>query len=384
MFDRDRRSRCLLAFSVVLLLLSLPAAARAGGPCNAGVIAASGDDGIGGTGIGGTEPGDDQEGIGGTGFGGDEDGVGGTGVLGTITGFGSVCVNGLEIHYAPDVSVSAGWSPAIADDLAAGQVVWIVAAKREGRLVADSIAVVTELVGRVSTVDAERRVLRVAGESIDVLADAVIFGVPAGELQPALRKKVAVSGLRRANGRIAASRIDRALVYSRANPLRISDMLSENRDLHWLAIEGFLGEQRPGKRFRLGDLEVDAAAAGGQARATEDRVWVRGVLDGSVLRAGRIVSQPGTAGPGDEVVPLPDAGVRRPDVKPEPPRARDVEPRPTPDVTPAPQARPEVTAPDVFEAPVLPDFPIEPTIPDMRDIPIDPGRIDVYDGMRNR
>jgi hypothetical protein len=380
MFDHGLRSARLLAFTAALAwLFLLPSAARGDGACAAGVFAMGGEDGIGGTGLGG-----DEDGIGGTGFGGDEDGIGGTGVLGTITGFGSVCVNGLEIHYAPDVAVSAGGRPANPEDLAPGQVVWIVAAKRERKLVADSITVVTALVGRVSAVDARRRTLEVAGESIDVLEEAVIFGVPGGELRPTVGSKVEVSGLRRANGRIAASRIDRALVISRATPLRVADLLRESPDLLWLSIEGYLGAQLPGVSFALGGLEIDASALSGEAVRPEDRVWVRGVLDGSVLRAEDIVTEPGATGAGDDVVPLPDTVVPSPVAKPGRSRPPNVAGDLTPVVGTDQTPKPEVLAPDVFEVPVRPELPIEIEIPTVREIPIDPGRIDVLDAAGGR
>jgi len=378
MFDRGLRASRLIASTAALSwLLLLPSAALAEGGC---AVVAGVEDGIGGTGFGG-----DEDGIGGTGFGGDEDGVGGTGVLGTITGFGSVCINGLEVHYSPDVPVSAGGRSATPEHLAPGQVVWIVASKRERKLVADSITVVTELVGRVSAVDTERRMLEVAGESIDVLESAVVFGVRGGELRLTVGNDVEVSGLRRPDGRIAASRIDRAKADSRAIPLRIADLLRESPDLHWLSIEGYLGAQLPGASFALGGIEIDASALKGEAREPEERVWVRGVLDGSLLRAERIVSEPGAAG---EVAPLPGMGARG--AKPGQPRPPDVERDLEPDVATDPKHRPEVLSPDVFEVPIQRELPIEPEIPEIpeipevEDIPVDLDRLDVFDGAIGR
>jgi hypothetical protein len=381
MFDRGlRASRLIAATAAMSWLLLLPSAAFAEGGC---AVVAGVEDGIGGTGLGG-----DEDGVGGTGLGGDEDGVGGTGVLGTITGFGSVCINGLEVHYRKDVPVSAGGRSATPEHLAPGQVVWIVASKRERKLVADSITVVTELVGRVSAVDSERRTLEVAGESIDVLEGAVVFGVRGGELRLTVGNDVEVSGLRRPDGRIAASRIDRAKTGSRAIPLRLADLLRESPDLHWLSIEGYLGAQLPGASFALGGIEIDASALKGEAREPEERVWVRGELDGSVLRAERIVPEPGAAGAAGEVAPLPGMGA--PGAKPGRPRPPDVERDLEPDVATDPKRRPEVLSPDVFEVPIQRELPIEPEIPEIpeipevEDIPIDLDRLDVFDGAIGR
>lgn len=281
-----------------LLALATPTLAAANDCLD--VASASGDeDGIGGTGILGDEDGiggtgvlGDEDGIGGTGLLGDEDGIGGTGVFGTVTGFASLCVNGLEVHFDPDVSVSRNGEPAGVESLALGQVVWVVADVRERRLVAESIQVLSALVGPVGSLDSERRILEVAGEVVEVRRDAVLFGEPAADLALEIGAWVEVSGLRRPNGSVVATRIDRAVGAQRSSRLHLDDLVRETDRLRWISVEGYLGALRPDATFGLSGLAVDTSALPGAAAAPKTRVWVSGALRGTTLRAERIVPPP--------------------------------------------------------------------------------------------
>lgn len=193
------------------------------------------DQGIGGTGI---RPGPDEEG---------DRGIGGTGVVGTIRGFGSIIVNDLRIAYPPDVPVTIDGRPARVGDLRVGHVVQSLVRSQaqpgEGGLSTAAIAVIHEVVGPVQ---------RVGADTLTVLGQTVATaGLPPEMPRPALGARVAVSGLRRPDGSIAASRIDPAgdapdLI---AGPVR----------------------RGPGGALRIGNLPLsglDPALAGGRAVAS--------------------------------------------------------------------------------------------------------------------
>ncbi|TNC11773.1 hypothetical protein FF100_18690 [Methylobacterium terricola] len=204
------------------------------------------DQGIGGTGI---RPGPDDEG---------DRGIGGTGVVGTIRGFGSIIVNDLRIAYPPEVPVTIDGRAARVEDLRVGQVVRALAQPGGGGLSTAGIAVIHEVVGPVQRVGADR--LTVLGQAV------ATAGMPPEMPRPRLGERVAVSGLRRPDGSIAASRIDPAgsapdLV---AGPVR----------------------RGPGGALRIGNLPLaglDPALAGGRAVA-------EGSLSGSRLAVTRAVS----------------------------------------------------------------------------------------------
>ncbi|MEH3144343.1 MAG: DUF5666 domain-containing protein [Methylobacterium frigidaeris] len=152
------------------------------------------DQGIGGTGIRpGSGSGSDPEG---------DRGIGGTGVVGTIRDFGSIVVNGLRIAYPPDAAVTIDGRPASVADLRLGQVVRVVAREGESGLTTARIAVEREVTGPVEAVGRGR--LRVLGQRV---ATAGMTGPAQGWR---IGDRVAVSGLRRPDGSIAASLIEPA------------------------------------------------------------------------------------------------------------------------------------------------------------------------------
>ncbi|MFQ5625373.1 MAG: DUF5666 domain-containing protein [Methyloligellaceae bacterium] len=155
--------------------------------------------GIGGTGqIAGAPPG-----IGGT---------GGTGIIGTVTGFGSVLVNGLEIDYAPDLPVAFKDRTLRPDALRIGQVVAIEAQGSGNRLRASRLSVRHEVAGPIERIDPVRRIAVVFGQRIEI-PEGVISAANGSRVVSihdlAAGDHIDVSGLRRANGVIAASRIDK-------------------------------------------------------------------------------------------------------------------------------------------------------------------------------
>ncbi|WP_298966896.1 DUF5666 domain-containing protein, partial [uncultured Methylobacterium sp.] len=150
------------------------------------------DQGIGGTGIR-PGPGQDPEG---------DRGIGGTGVVGTIRDFGSIVVNGLRIAYPADAAVTIDGRPASVAALRLGQVVRVVARQDGSGLATGRIAVEREVTGPVEAVARGR--LRVLGQRVTT---AGLIG-PAGTWR--VGDRVAVSGLRRPDGSIAASLIEPA------------------------------------------------------------------------------------------------------------------------------------------------------------------------------
>jgi hypothetical protein len=170
----------------------------------------SNDPGIGGTGY---QPGEGN-GIGGTGqpFG-RSPGIGGTGIIGTITGFGSILVNGFEVDYASDQSVSSDEGTSLHPDaLRVGQVVEVEADGDGQRVRARSIAVRHEVAGRIESIDRESGSLVVLGQTVS--ADKGIVADQKGPRSRSLSDlavgdSIDVSGLRRDDGVIVASRVDR-------------------------------------------------------------------------------------------------------------------------------------------------------------------------------
>jgi len=217
-------------FAIVVAVLCV-GDALAANPCLlaeggiSGTGAAPTGEGLGGTGIRSERRGGDDSGIGGTGAtqdllalragdpDEDESGIGGTGLVGTITGFGSICVNGIEVHYDSDTPVDRDGQPVGAADLALGQVVRVEAHGRGAEVRARRISVRNEVVGPVSAIDAARGEINVLGQTVKLPSQAVLHDrvrglrITASELHSG--DFVRVSGLRRGDGAIVASRVDR-------------------------------------------------------------------------------------------------------------------------------------------------------------------------------
>jgi len=184
--------------AVFLLLGLLAACAPLGGP--------EADRGIGGTG----QPGGPAQGaplatadrgIGGTGG---PAGSTGTGIVGVITGFGSIIVNGLEVDYDAATTVEIDGASATPAALRKGQVVVIDATGPTSALDARSVSVRHEVSGPVEAVSDGGTKVEVAGQNVAIEG-------PIGQ-GAALRPGawLAVSGLRRPDGSIEATRVDAA------------------------------------------------------------------------------------------------------------------------------------------------------------------------------
>ncbi|MGU3359770.1 DUF5666 domain-containing protein [Methylobacterium sp. M6A4_1b] len=151
------------------------------------------DQGIGGTGARPSPPpGDGPNGEG-------DRGLGGTGVIGTIRKFGSIIVNDLRITYPKDVQVRIDGRPATAGDLRIGHVVRVVALQADSTLSTSRIDVTSEVVGPVEAIRPGG--LTVLGQHV-ALPPAQRDGWTVGE-------RVAVSGLRRPDGVVVASLVER-------------------------------------------------------------------------------------------------------------------------------------------------------------------------------
>ncbi len=163
-------------------------------------IGGTGHDGIGGTGITAN-----QAGIGGTGHA--PEGIGGTGIVGIITGFGSVWVNGLEVQFDAKTAIESNNGVSGANDLAIGQLVVIEAKGENKNLSADRIAVLKAVTGEVTQTSANEIV--VLGQTVEITPETKVFVAgKATETQISTGEKVSISGLRKFDGKIVATRID--------------------------------------------------------------------------------------------------------------------------------------------------------------------------------
>ena len=127
-------------------------------------------------------------------------GIGGTGVIGTIRQFGSIVVNDLRIAYPPGVAVIIDGIAKSSAAMRIGHVVEVVAQGRREGLSTRRIVITSEVIGPVETVSAT--MITVLGQI--VLVDGHL---PQPPLHPG--EVVAVSGLRRLDGTIVASLIER-------------------------------------------------------------------------------------------------------------------------------------------------------------------------------
>jgi hypothetical protein len=122
-------------------------------------------------------------------------------VIGTIRKFGSIIVNDLRITYPPDVPVRIDGRSAAVGDLRIGHVVRVVALETGGTLGTRRIDVTSEVVGPVEAV--RKGGLTVLGQRV-ALPTTQREGWTVGD-------RVAVSGLRRPDGVVVASLVERRL-----------------------------------------------------------------------------------------------------------------------------------------------------------------------------
>ncbi len=185
-------------------------------------------------------------------------GIGGTVIVGVITGFASICLAGVEVALPPDTEITIDTQKADAVRLRAGQVAVVFAEPMpDGTLAAQRVAIRHEVIGRIDTVDAGE--LRVAGQLVILpleLSQSANF--PRG-------MSVAVSGIRRLDGTIVATRIDpapddrtHASGFARRDPngrlhLGAFELSGGPAEQGWLDIEG---------HYASGRLVADTVRAG--------------------------------------------------------------------------------------------------------------------------
>jgi hypothetical protein len=163
-------------------------------------------------------------------------GIGDTGIVGVITGFASICVNGIEVHYDDTVTVDVDGTAATIATLRAGQMVVIQADGSRPAAYARTISVRNELIGQIQSVMPGSATLTVAGQPV-----SVPVGIPgADRFGPG--DWVSVSGLRREDGVVVASRLATAAAG------------------RWM-VRGVVVRQ--GDVIRVGSLVLPEAVAGG-------------------------------------------------------------------------------------------------------------------------
>lgn len=226
-------------------------------------------------------------------------GIGGTGIIGVITGFGSVCLAGQEVALPSDVSVSIDQLPASPDILRAGQVAIVDAAGDPAGLRARRIVIRYEVVGAVDRVD--DAMVRIAGQ--DVALSPQTWGP-----RPGRGDWVAVSGLRRGDGVIEATRIEptprgpvlvHGLLIEEAGGLRIG-ALPVRRDPptvsligHEVTVTGMIGQNGKLLPFSMTPdlLLIDPAAYFGP------QVGIVLIEGFAVVDGGRLRLAPGFSAP---------------------------------------------------------------------------------------
>jgi hypothetical protein len=368
-----RPRRTIVALALLAALVGGASPAAADGRCRDPARSTSGagpshepEGGIGGTGLGG-----DDSGIGGTGIRGDEDGIGGTGIFGTVTRVGGLCVNGLPIETGDELQVWFSGAPGATADLAVGQVVWVEATERSGRLEARKISIVSAVVGPVTAVEPGVGLIEVSGWVVAVPEAAIVFGARAGleaGLSPfAMGEVVAVYGLRRPDGRVIASRIDRArglAAQARLEEPSLERLLRASPQVRSLSVEGYLEPLGAGARFRIDGLDVDAAdvTRAGALLEAGARVWLRGpVAPDRTLRVRQVTPLP----PERRGPPLAHGGAPEPlQGAPPPGRKADDRAPPTEIRTQNPLQAADTTWQKVQEPPAPPEpgVPLRPVV----------------------
>ena len=222
---------------LAFLLWALLAASGAGAACEPGGMGGTGmraDGGIGGTGI---------------------EAQGDLGLIGVITGFGSICVNGVEVQYDAATPVMSAGAPASPAALALGQLVAVRATGSGAQIRARDIQILDAVVGRVSAFDTAAGQLQVAGQRVRLSASTVlaVSAAPAG----LVGQNVLVSGLWRADGTLAATRI--AAAPADASP-RVGAREWPDLGTRRLIVEGYVADVRS-DALRIGGVVFHAQPA---------------------------------------------------------------------------------------------------------------------------
>jgi hypothetical protein len=266
---------------LALLLLALSPPLLAANPCQGGGAFSPQDgSGSGGTGLSAMS----GSGSGGTGQVArreDGSGVGGTGetveVEGVVTGFASICVNGLELHYAANTPISIDGRNASSRELAVGQVVRAQAFGRGNQLQAQRVQIRHLLVAPLQSR---------APDQLQAMGQRIVLS-PGTQLAPTLQPgtQVAVSGFVAGNGQIVATRIDTSAPGSDSLSGEITRNARGQLTLNGVLLHGRGVGLKPGERARVegrfehGGLQVERVerdSAGWRA----ERVVIQGIARG--------------------------------------------------------------------------------------------------------
>jgi hypothetical protein len=223
--------------------------------------------GMGGTGAKFTE----RKGMGGTGIDGD------IGVYGRITAFGSICVNGMEIEYTKMTPVNNEGGKASAQSLKIGQMVAVRAYKdNKGDFRARRIAIDKIVSGRVTRIDQKH------GE-FHVMKDLVLLGAKSRGQMKDLRDGdyVAVSGLRRADGAIVASHIEKTTKGRAAQEQSPRSLFGSG--VKYFSLQGYVKSAGSNGRIRMADGTVIQMAKDTKLPSANERVIIFGIVSPSGL-----------------------------------------------------------------------------------------------------
>jgi hypothetical protein len=192
-------------------------------------------------------------------------GIGGTGIVGVVTGFGSIFVNGVEVEYDDTASIDIDGTAASASALRAGQMVAIQAEGPAFSPHAKAISVRTAVAGRIEALELGTGMLTIAGQAVSVpdgTWGANGFG---------LGDWVKVSGVRRGDGAIVASRLDAAptgVLQARGRVVRDGDVVRVGK----LELSGSAADSVKDGQFVVltGDYE---AGHGHVSTVASDTLW---------------------------------------------------------------------------------------------------------------
>lgn len=216
-----------------------------------------------------------QDGIGGTGqrvadgLGGTgqklEDGIGGTGIVGTITEFGSIWINNAHVHFDQKTPIRVNGKVATAEVFKIGQLAAVLSDPIGGDYQAKRIDIVHEVIGPISEIKIDEQQLTVLNQAVFFNEKTFFTTLDNSNNISALKPdySVQISGLRRKDGSIFASRVDQVIA---SNEVQLIGKLSNGR------IAGVPLSVSP-------DLVFDASV---------DRLLVRGRFIDNVLYADAI------------------------------------------------------------------------------------------------
>jgi hypothetical protein len=207
-------------------------------------------------------------------------GIGGTGIqaasdvglIGVITAFGSICVDGVEVHYDTATPVTSDGGNASPSALALGQLVAVRASANGAQVQARDIQILHAVVGRPSAFDPASGTLDVAGQRVRVDPSTVLAGAAPADL---VGENVRVSGLWRADGSLAATRIERAAADV---PPRVGARDWPDLGTRRLVVEGYVAELGAGT-VRVGGLSFGADARVARELERDQRVRITGRVE---------------------------------------------------------------------------------------------------------